>query len=255
MSKSRVEAFSDGVIAVAITLLVLSIKVPNPHDPGSLAHRLDEQWPHYIAYVISFLTIGVIWINHHAMMRRLTLNIAAEIRTRLKGKECRVYANDMRVAILETGLYTYPDVVAVCGEVQFRDDKRDTLINPVLLIEVLSESTERYDRGTKSQHYRRIESLCEYLLVAQDKPYIERYGRQDDGVWTLTDVSGLDGILALSSLGCTIPLAEIYERVDLSNPSDQYAARTCSPVTQASRALRYKSGKLFLANTIFLCLL
>jgi Uma2 family endonuclease len=142
-------------------------------------------------------------------------NVFGEIRTRLRGRPCEVYMSEMRVKVRETGLYTYPDVVAVCGEPRFEDAEVDTLLNPTLLIEVLSPSTEAYDRGRKSAHYRRLASLAEYVLMAQDRMHVEHYARHGER-WVLTEVSDSDGVLTLPSLGCEVPLAEIYERVDFA---------------------------------------
>lgn len=126
---------------------------------------------------------------------------------------CEVYPSDMRVQIEETGLYAYPDVVVVCDEPEFRDGQLDTLQNPTLLIEVASESTEAYDRGTKSEHYRRIASLKGYLLVAQNRPAVESFTHGDDQTWTLREAAGLDSELRIDALGLSLSLAEIYRRV------------------------------------------
>lgn len=144
-------------------------------------------------------------------------NTLAEIRQRLKGRPCKVYANDMRVKISPTGLYTYPDVVAVCGHAQFDDQHLDTLLNPVLIIEVLSDSTEAYDRGRKFEHYRKLDSLLEYVLIAQNRPLIESYRRQADQQWLLTETAGLNGIIRLCAIECQLALAEIYDKVEFSD--------------------------------------
>lgn len=138
---------------------------------------------------------------------------AASLINQLRGRPCEVYASDMRVRVSATGLYTYPDVTVVCGNPQFADSALDTLLNPVLVIEVLSPSTESYDRGKKFQHYRQLESLREYVLISQDSPRVERFLRQDDGTWLLTDAAGLDASLELASVACTLALAEVYEKV------------------------------------------
>lgn len=143
-------------------------------------------------------------------------NLAGELRNRLKGRPCRPTASDLRVFAPESNLYTYPDVVVVCGQPQFLDDRRDTLLNPTLLAEVLSPSTERYDRGRKFGHYREIASLTEYLLVAQDAPRIEQYVRADDGRWIFREATGLEASIELPSLGIHLPLAEVYDQVDLA---------------------------------------
>lgn len=138
---------------------------------------------------------------------------AASLINQLRGRPCEVYASDMRVRVSATGLYTYPDVTVVCGNPQFADSALDTLLNPVLVIEVLSPSTESYDRGKKFQHYRQLESLREYVLISQDSLRVERFLRQDDGTWLLTDAAGLDASLELASVACTLALAEVYEKV------------------------------------------
>jgi Uma2 family endonuclease len=146
----------------------------------------------------------------------ITLNVAEALRAGLRGRPCRVYASDMRVKIDATGLYTYPDVVAVCGERQFEDERRDTLLNPTVIFEVLSSSTEAYDRGDKFAHYRRLASLQEYVLIAQDRHRVERFTRQEPGEeWLLTEISEPDGILRLASLDCALTLAAIYDQVEL----------------------------------------
>ena len=111
----------------------------------------------------------------------ITSNVTRELGTQLKGRSCRVYPSDLRVKVSETGLYTYPDVVIVCGEQQFDDEHRDTLLNPTLIVEVLSPSTEAYDRGEKFDHYSQLESLQEYVMIAQDRPRVERYVRAVPG--------------------------------------------------------------------------
>jgi Uma2 family endonuclease len=143
----------------------------------------------------------------------IALNLGGELRAQLRDRPCETYVSDMRVLAARTGLYTYPDVVIVCGERQFEDAEADTLLNPTVLFEVLSPSTEAYDRGKKSAHYRRIVSLREYVLVAQDEVRVERYTRQGDE-WLLTELTNRDESLRLASLDCTIALREIYARVE-----------------------------------------
>lgn len=148
-------------------------------------------------------------------------NIFAEIRDQTRGRPCETYINDMRVRVRATGLYTYPDVVALCGEPSFEDAHQDTLLNPVVIIEVLSESTEAYDRGEKFAHYRRLESLSDYVLIAQDKVRVEHYARQGQQ-WILSEASDLSGAISLASIGCEIALRNIYERIEfLENPAER----------------------------------
>ena len=141
-------------------------------------------------------------------------NLLGELRGRLKrsSRPCRVYSGDLRVRA-SVDAYVYPDAVVVCGDPLVEDSHRDTLLNPILIVEVLSPSTESYDRGRKFEHYQMLDSLKEYVLVAQDRPRIEHYLRQDGHVWLYTEVSGLEGSVSLPSLGCEVPLSEIYDQV------------------------------------------
>ena len=149
-------------------------------------------------------------------------NVNASLHRQLRGRSCRVYPSDMRLKIEQTGLNTYPDITVVCGRPQFADpQKRDTLLNPTVLIEILSPSTERYDRGMKFQHYRTVESLQEYILIAQDAHHVERYMRHEQHEWILTEVSGLDATLPIASLSATLELADVYEQVDLDMPQPE----------------------------------
>ncbi len=145
----------------------------------------------------------------------IVTNLSREISIQLRGRPCETYTNDQRVHIPATGVYTYPDLVVACGEPRFQDQQFDTLLNPTVIIEVLSPNTEAYDRGEKFESYRTIESLKEYVLVAQDKPQVEHYLRQDGNRWLLTAVSGLDARVSLPSIQCELALSEIYERIEL----------------------------------------
>lgn len=141
-------------------------------------------------------------------------NLTGELRARLKGRSCSVTPSGMRVRTSAQGLYTYPDVVVVCGQPEFADDQRDTLLNPNLLIEVLSPSTERRDRGFKFAQYRSIESLGEYLLVSQEEAGVECFARQSSGQWLLAEFVGLDAVCQLQAVDCDLPLTEIYYGLD-----------------------------------------
>jgi len=156
------------------------------------------------------------------------VNLGRELSLRLRDEPCETYVGDMRVQVEATGLYTYPDVVVVCGEPQFADAAEDTLLNPTLIVEILSPSTEAYDRGRKFAQYQRLASLREYVLVAQDQPRVERYVRQPDGSqWLLSTVTGQDGFAPLASVGCELPLAEVYARVDFA--ADEPDAPSANP--------------------------
>lgn len=147
-------------------------------------------------------------------------NLARDAGNQLKGGPCHVVTSDMRVKVNATGLYTYPDIVIVCDEHQFEDDEFDTLLNPRALVEVLSESTEKYDRGAKFANCRKIPSLREYILVAQDQVLVERYVRQPDESWLLTIFTDAIRELEFTSVPVRVPLSEIYRGVELPpNPA------------------------------------
>src|SRR6266542_2469738 len=140
-------------------------------------------------------------------------NLAIEFGVRLKGRPCVPFNADLRIKVEETGLFTYPDLSVICGPLQFAAGTDDTVTNPTLLAEVLSDSTENYDRGTKFDHYKKIPSLREYLLVRQKEQVIEQRIRQQGGDWLLRQAVGMDATLAIPSLEITIALAEIFANV------------------------------------------
>ncbi len=149
---------------------------------------------------------------------RIVASLAVTVGAQLKRKSCEPFFGDMRVKVSPTGLYTYPDVVVVCGEPCLEDQIFDTLLNPTVIIEVLSDSTAAYDRGEKFAHYRALESLTDYLLVAQDKPRIEHYRRQANGQWLYSATDGLDVQVEIATISCVLPLADVYERVAFPDP-------------------------------------
>ncbi len=144
----------------------------------------------------------------------IVVNLATEMNLQFRSRPCRVYSNDLRVAVSPDGPFYYPDVVAVCEERRFLDGERDTLLNPDVIIEVLSPSTEAFDRGLKFSHYRAIPSLREVVFVAQDTPRVEHFVRREDGQWLLSDHTGLEGAVELPALGCRLELARVYDKVE-----------------------------------------
>jgi Uma2 family endonuclease len=140
-------------------------------------------------------------------------SLAFGLRTTLGKRPCSVATSDLRLRVSPDGLYTYPDVSVICGEPQFADDQKDTLLNPALVIEVLSPSTEGYDRGFKSAQYRTLASLQEYVLVSQSEPRVEVFRRQTDGNWLLSEAIGLEAACRFDSLDCRLALADIYDKV------------------------------------------
>jgi Uma2 family endonuclease len=123
---------------------------------------------------------------------------------------CRTFNSDLRIKVAAAGLYTYPDCLVICGDLQYADDRRDVILNPLLIVEVLSPATEGYDRGRKFELYRTIPGFREYLVVHQDRRHVEHYSRQDDGSWLLREYIGTDASFAIESLGVRIPLADLY---------------------------------------------
>ncbi len=152
----------------------------------------------------------------------IVVNVVRELSLQLKGKPCRVYPSDMRVRIPRTPSYKYPDVTVVCGKPEFEDDQHDILLNPTVIVEVLSPSTELYDRGAKFREYRTIDSLQEYLLISQHTALIERYVRQEQTrFWMLSEAAGLNESIEFQAIVCRLDLAEVYERVEFPAISEE----------------------------------
>jgi Uma2 family endonuclease len=140
-------------------------------------------------------------------------NLTRETGNALKGRPCFVAPSDLRVRVSADGLYTYPDVVVVCGELKVLDGRKDTVLNPILVIEVLSPSSEAYDRGFKSAQYRILETLQEYALVSQSEPRVETFRRQSSGDWLLSEAVGLESVCRFESVDSSVKLSEIYANV------------------------------------------
>lgn len=158
--------------------------------------------------------------NHNLIVANLVMTIGAQLKT----KPCRLYANDMKVRIELADASTYPDIVALCGEREFYDQRRDVITNPALIIEVLSKSTEGYDRGDKFAIYRRLPSLREYALISQDRVAIDVYSRQSDGRWLLSAFDQIEQIITLESVGCDLPVAEVYDKVEFLSEAEAQGA-------------------------------
>lgn len=152
---------------------------------------------------------------------RIVFNLATHLGVALLGGECQGYSSDQRVRVPETDMYSYPDLTIVCGEPAYDPHDSETLVNPTLLVEVLSPSTEAWDRGGKFEYYRRLTSLKEYLLVSQDRPLVERYVRQGPtgAEWLYTAYAHLDEVLTLDSLGVELPVVKIYDRISFPDRS------------------------------------
>ena len=189
----------------------MSSQAQQPYTPEEYL-ALERQAPYkseYCAGDIFAMAGASRWHN------LIVTNVVRELSLQLKGRPCTTYPSDMRLKISPTGLYAYPDVTVVCGEAQFEDTQQDTLLNPTLIVEVLSDSTEAYDRGGKFAHYRKLASLLEYVLITQTKPHLEHYVRQPDNRWLLAEVDSLRDTLHFPSIDCHLALAEVYDKVDI----------------------------------------
>lgn len=172
------------------------------------AEREAETKSEYVDGVVRAMTGAR--INHI----RIVTNLTRELGNQLLSRGCDVLSNEMKVRMPDSRKFYYPDIAVVCGEPQFHDERRDIILNPLLLIEVLSKSTEGIDRGEKFHAYQQLASLQEYLLIAQDKPVVEQFLRRGDGKWTYTAVIGRESSLSLPSVECTLGLNAVYNRVD-----------------------------------------
>ena len=186
------------------------VSLPKPYITPEeyLAHDRQAQVKseYYAGQIIAFAGAS----KQHNL---IVANVLAGIHRQLVDRPCNVYPSDMRVRISKTGMYAYPDIVVTCGEEQFADENSDILLNPLVLIEVLSESTANYDRGDKFDQYRRIESLREYILVSQEPYRADQYVRQNDTQWLLTEFHGAEDVIRLSSINCELALKEIYAKI------------------------------------------
>jgi len=175
----------------------------------------------------------------------LSTNVATQLNLALRDGPCRVYANDMRVKVAESGLYTYPDVVVACEPRQFLDEHRDTLLTPTLIVEVLSPSTEAYDRGQKFALYRSLACLREYVLVSQTQPRIERFDRQPATTsWLLSEAIGLDTVMDLT-VDCRLRLCDVYRNAAFppEQPSETDRVRDApAPICTAPRRFPGTAG-------------
>jgi Uma2 family endonuclease len=153
-----------------------------------------------------------------ASERHVTIvtNLVREFSSQLKQRPCKVYASDMRLHVPTAGLYTYPDLMIVCGKPEMVRGREDTLLNPVVIVEVLSNSTEAYDRGLKFEFYKRVEALRDYVLVAQDRTLVEHLTRDENGAWKCVSYPSRDNSLALPAIDCNVTLREVYDKVDFN---------------------------------------
>ena len=190
-----------------MTVAVKLPKTTTPEEYLEMERNALQKSEYYAGEV--FLMAGAS-PNHN----RIAGNVLTELNRGLRGKFCEVFGSDQRLYIKKNGLYTYADVMVVCGRIEFDNRDKDSLTNPVLIVEVLSPSTANYDRGGKFELYRDIPSFAEYALVHQDKVHVEHHLRDEQRRWLLTEYKDLAGSLLFESVGVSIPLQRIYERVD-----------------------------------------
>ncbi len=158
----------------------------------------------------------------HARIKQKIARIAGNL---LEGGPCEVLTTDMRVKVNSSGLYTYPDLIILCGKPELEDSHFDTLLNPQVLIEVLSDSTEKYDRGLKFEHYRRIPTLREYILVSQKRMLVERFFRQPDNSWNLQTFEDPAGVFPFATVAVPIPMQDIYRKVEFESARNELPGR------------------------------
>jgi Uma2 family endonuclease len=163
-----------------------------------------------------FAVAGATW-NHN----RIKSNFEGELYGKLKGGKCKAVSSDQRIKVDALGLYTYPDIAIVCGKAEFAKSDHDALINPLVIIEVLSPSNESYDRYEKFKHYKKLDSLREYILLAQGRVGIERYVRNGGGEWQISTLTEIDEVLTLSSIpNVSVKVADIYSGVEFPEPTE-----------------------------------
>jgi Uma2 family endonuclease len=175
------------------------------------AERLSETRSEYIDGGVCPLTGAS--VNHS----RIVINIGTELNLQLRGSACEVLVIDLKVRMPDSRKFFYPDVVVVCGELQYHDERRDIITNPNVVIEVLSPSTESFDRGAKFRACQAIEQLKEYVLVSQNKPLVEQFVRGEGSEWKYKAAEGLESSLTLPSIGCTLNLGAVYDKVDFKS--------------------------------------
>jgi Uma2 family endonuclease len=195
------------------------MQLPTHHHPASIAEYL--RYENTALNKHEYRDGEIVAMAGNSFSHSLiAINFGSELRNKLKGKPCRVLDSNLRVAITGTPLYTYPDISVICGKAQMdpNDSAQQTATNPRVLVEILSPSTEAYDRGEKFNRYQRLQSLEEYVLISQTVPRIEVFHRQADGKWMFTSVSGLENCVRLASVQVEIALAEVYVGVEFSDP-------------------------------------
>jgi Uma2 family endonuclease len=178
----------------------------SPEEYLALERQADDKSEYFDGVVHAMSGAS---LNHN----KIVANVITELVQQLRGRPCSALPSDSKVRMPDSRKFFYPDVSVVCGEPQFHDERTDVLLNPILIIEVLSDSTEGFDRGRKFQAYQRLESLHEYILISQDKPVVEQYVRQTEATWKYTAAIGRESSLSLPTIECTLNLSAVYDKV------------------------------------------
>jgi len=189
--------------------------VISPEDYLRLERAADEKSEYFDGEIFSMA-------GGSAVHSLISANVSGELRSVLRGGRCVTYDSNLRIKVASTGLYTYPDASVICGPVECPEDGDDMAVNPTLIVEVLSDSTEAYNRGRKFEHYRSLPSFREYVLVSQKEPLVETFFRQADGTWLFSAVRGAGAVVRLHSLSVDVRLSEVYLAVEF--PSGKAAA-------------------------------
>lgn len=189
-------------------MLPLEKKFYTPEEYLALEREAETKSEYFQGEIFAMPGAG---LRHNLIIA----NLIYRVRLKLEGKPCYVFPSDIRVKVQKNGLYTYPDVTVTCAEPKLEDDRKDTLLNPTVIIEVLSESTEKYDRGKKFRLYRDLESLQEYVLVSQEQQRVEKFFRDPSGFWKFEDCSPENPIFRSESVGIELLLGEIYDKTDV----------------------------------------
>ena len=182
-------------------------KYVTPEEYLALEEAAEHKSEYYQGEIFAMVGASV---NHNRIVRNMLVALA----DLLESRPCEAFASDMRLLVKENGLYTYPDVIVVCGQLEFVEGRTDTLTNPIVIIEVLSDSTMDYDRGGKFALYRPIETFQDYVLIDQHSHLVEHFHRLEDGRWILQEFTDPEAELPLDSIGVTIPLHRMYQKVD-----------------------------------------
>ena len=178
-----------------------------PEDYLEIERQAEYKSEYYNGEMFAFAGAG---FNHNLILS----NFAKILGNQIENKSCFLFLNDMRLLIEAYALYTYPDIMVVCGKPKFTDEKKDNVLNPIMILEILSKSTESYDRGKKFEFYRSIPTLKEYILVSSDRPLVENFSKNEKNLWVLTDEKNLNASTQFSSLDIQVPLQEIYLKVE-----------------------------------------